>query len=442
MHRRLVRLTVVVIAASVGLFTMAFWVLLRSWMHHDADVLLASRARSAAALVAVDAGRLVVEETPGDEAVEPEMWLFDLRSSPVVRPPGGRSLDAAAATLAASGPGTRVVSGVELRSLPVGDGARRIGVVVVALGLAPYVHSERLAVGAAVALDLVIVAGAVVLVHRLVGSALRPVADMTTRAREWAVHDLDQRFGLGPPRDEITGLAVTLDSLFARLAASLRHETLLTAQIAHELKAPLARLRAVAEASARYDTRPRQLRTALHQVIGEVDQLAGVVETLLKAHNGSATTGRVDLTEAAARVTRAATTAHPRVQVHVHGVAQPALCDPDLAERILAPIVDNALRYARSAITVQIGAASPGHDEASTVRVLVQDDGPGFRPDEVDAVFDPGYRGAAATGDGAGLGLPLARRLARLVGGDVLVVPERHGQVAVILPALPGMWRA
>ncbi|CAO5165154.1 histidine kinase [Frankia sp. AiPs1] len=438
MRRRLVRLTIAVVAISVTLLTVAFWLLLHGWLRHDADALLASHARSAAALVAVDSGHLVLEETPGDEAIEPGMWLFDLESSSVVRPPAARSLDSAAAALASSGPATRMVGQVELRSSPVLDGSRHVGTVVVALSLAPYAHSERLAVGAAVALDVVILAGAAILVRRVVGSALHPVAEMTARARDWGAHDPDQRFGLGPPRDEITGLAATLDGLLTRLAASLRHETLLTSQIAHELKAPLARMRASAEASARYDARPELLRATLEGVIGEVDQINRIAETLLKAHGGTATTGHTDLTEVATRLAGSANAAFPRIRTSAHGVVRPALCDPDLAERILAPIVDNALRYARSTVALHIDEVGPATGRANAARVTVTDDGPGFAPNEVDAVFEPGYRGVTGvTGDGSGLGLPLARRLARLAGGDVLVVPAPRSRVIVTFPVLP-----
>ncbi len=437
MRRRLTLVTVVAIGVAVALLTATFWLLLRGWLRHDADVLLASHARSAAALVAVDAGRLVLEETPGDEAIEPNMWLFDPGASPVVRPPVDRSLDTAAAALASSGPATRVIGQVELRSLPVQDGSRHVGTVVVALSLAPYVHSERLAVGAAIVLDVVILIGAAVLVRRVVGSALRPVAEMTARARDWGAHDPDQRFGLGPPHDEITGLAATLDGLLTRLAASLRHEALVTSQIAHELKTPLARMRTGAEASARYDTLAESLRAALEGVLTEVDQLTGVIETLLKAPGGTATMEGADLTEVAARLRRTATAEHPRVRMSLHGAARPALCEPALAERILAPVVDNALRHARSAVTLRIDQAEPAAARTDATRVTITDDGTGFTPDEVDAVFEPGYRGAASTGDGAGLGLPLARRLARLAGGDILVLPGPGGRVVVTLPVLP-----
>jgi signal transduction histidine kinase len=443
MRRRLVRLTVVVLAATLMLFTTAFWLLLRGSLRHDSDALAASRARAAAALVALDSGRLVIEETPGDEAIEPGMWLYDARRALVARPPGDRGLDAAAAALAAAGPGRRTVGQAELCALAVQDGTHRLGTVVVALSLAPYTRSERLAVGAAGILDVVVLAGSAALARRLVGSALRPVAAMTAQARDWGAHDPDRRFGLGPPRDEITGLASTLDGLLTRIGASLRHETLVTAQIAHELKAPLARMRASAEAAIRYDRQAEPLREALALVVRDVDALTGVVETLMRAHCGTNPTGRVDLAALAGRVAHAAAPVQPLVRVTLVGGAGPAclaLCDPDLAERVLAPVVDNALRHARSAVTVELGVTGPqaggGRD---AVRLAVRDDGPGFAADEVAAVFEPGYRGAGATGEGAGLGLTLARRLARLAGGDVVAVPADGGHVVVTLPASPDL---
>ena len=70
---------------------------------------------------------------------------------------------------------------------------------------------------------------------------------MTSRAEDWGAHDLDRRFDLGPPRDELTGLAATLDGLLDRIAASRRHEQRFASEMAHELRTPIAGMRGRAE---------------------------------------------------------------------------------------------------------------------------------------------------------------------------------------------------
>ena len=104
----------------------------------------------------------------------------------------------------------------------------------------------------------------------------------------------------------------------------------------------------------------------------------------------------------------------PRLKVDV---------DAKTAERIITPLLENACRYAynRAAVRVQRGSEA--------AEFLVTDDGPGLAAGETEAIFEPGYRGEAGAedGDGAGLGLALARRLARAVGGDVEAISNGAG---------------
>jgi signal transduction histidine kinase len=96
--------------------------------------------------------------------------------------------------------------------------------------------------------------------------------------------------------------------------------------------------------------------------------------------------------------------------------------DPEVLERIVAPLVDNAARHARSRVVLSANA------DAGRVWVSVADDGPGVPADARDEIFAPGVRAVSGDGHrGAGLGLPLARRLARAVGGDVTLAPEHGG---------------
>ena len=89
--------------------------------------------------------------------------------------------------------------------------------------------------------------------------------------------------------------------------------------------------------------------------------------------------------------------------------------DRDAAERVLAPVLENACRYARSRATVEVSTVD-GH-----VEFVVSDDGPGVAREECELVFEPGRRGSASPTDSgrAGLGLALSRRLALALDGDV-----------------------
>ena len=90
---------------------------------------------------------------------------------------------------------------------------------------------------------------------------------MTRQAADWSEHDLDRRFALGPARDELTQLASTLDGLLERLAASLRHEQRLSAEISHELRTPLASIVAEAQYALRHGRQTDESRATLEHIL-------------------------------------------------------------------------------------------------------------------------------------------------------------------------------
>jgi signal transduction histidine kinase len=106
--------------------------------------------------------------------------------------------------------------------------------------------------------------------------------------------------------------------------------------------------------------------------------------------------------------------------------------DLELACRILQPVVDNACRYGRSTVTV---AAERDRHE---VRFMICDDGAGVPAAECERIFQPGIRGGSGAAEpaGAGLGLPLARRLAESIGGTITAAPGPGGRFVVRLPAV------
>ncbi|MEA2387387.1 MAG: two-component system, OmpR family, sensor kinase, partial [Thermoleophilaceae bacterium] len=228
-------------ATAVGLaaVTIAFNLVLADRLDHDADGVLRTRAQAQIANLAVAGGAVRVRESADDTALE-RVWVFSGHRA-VERPLASRPVQARAEALIAA-PRSRFsdIGDTRLLAQPVhGPAGPRAGTVVAAVSLVPYEHTAHLALVASLILDAVLLVLVVAFAQASVGRALRPVAEMTAQAADWSEHDLDRRFALGPPRDELTSLAATLDGLLGRLSASLRHEQRFSAEVAHELRTPL-----------------------------------------------------------------------------------------------------------------------------------------------------------------------------------------------------------
>jgi signal transduction histidine kinase len=273
-------------------------------------------------------------------------------------------------------------------------------------------------------------------VFLLLRSALRPVARMTQQAASWSEHDLDRRFDLGEPHDELTQLGATLDGLLDRLAASLRHERRFSAEVSHELRTPLARLIGEAELALRRERTSEEYRAALELVLSSGQQVARIVDALVAAarHEAETTPGTADAyTVLSTTTTSLEGLVHDR---HLTLVAEAPTSpvrlgiDADLAERVLHPVVENACRYGKSRVRITLAR------QGGRVTFAVEDDGPGITADERDTIFNPGARGQAGQSfPGAGLGLALARRLARSAAGEVSV--DSNGAGARFFVSLP-----
>jgi len=223
--------------------------------------------------------------------------------------------------------------------------------------------------------------------------------------------------------------------LLERIAESLRHEQRFTAEISHELRTPLARVKGETELMLSRPRRPEQQREALEEIARSVDEMTRTVDTLVAAarHEAGLAHATSDLRDAVQAAASTAPTAGHKISVTVPRESVRVAAELDLLTRMLQPLVDNACRYGRSVVDIELT------QKAGSACVDVRDDGPGVREDEVELVFEPGRRGhAASVGDGAGLGLALARRLARSVGGDVSAEPRSSGgHVSIHLPVHP-----
>jgi two-component system, OmpR family, sensor kinase len=431
---------VVAFAALLGGFNLV----LANRLSHDANEVLRARAAAELSSLKTQNGKIVVSEAPDQAAIESDAWVFS--GYRVLERPRAKPQVTRAAAALAGGPRRRLdlpSQDVRLYAVPVVSGGKRLGTVVSAISLVPYEHTQHVALVASlitVGVLLVIVA---LLARWIVALALRPVARMTAQAADWSEHDLDRRFALGEPHDELTRLAATLDSLLARVASSLRHEQRFTSEISHELRTPLAKVRAEAELALRHKRDDESYRKALRRVLGGADQMARIIDTLLAVAREEAgeRRGTADAVEAATRAVESCTeVARSRgvdVEIEVLHPDYPrrVATDSDLVERILVPVIENACRYGNSRVIVTCASQN------GTVTYTVTDDGPGVPSAERERIFEPGVRGESDGGDdgfdGAGLGLSLARRLARAARGDVEAYPdEKGGRFTIVLPSV------
>jgi signal transduction histidine kinase len=379
----------------------------------QADSVLRTRAEAVAATIEIAPDGTVREREPAnDAALDTGIWIFAGRK-PVEYPTANDALQRRAADLADSGERftqTDPPRPVRFYALPVRTHGRQAATVVAALELYPYQRIGEIAAAASAALGLLLV-GAMYLVTRVsVSRALQPVEVMTEQAAQWSASDTERRFGSAGRPQELERLALHLDELLGRLSAVLRYEQQLTAELSHELRTPLARIIGEAELAARPGRDPDELRTALAAITAGAEQMQHVIETLVTtARAGFGDAGRCD----AAAVAReaAANLAGRQVGITVDAPEPvPVGVSAGVLQRILAPLLDNALRHAAHEVCVTVRA------EQDRVLVTVRDDGAGVAPDLADRLFEPGASGRP---EGAGLGLALSRRLTRAAGGDV-----------------------
>jgi two-component system, OmpR family, sensor kinase len=435
---RLLTIVMAALAVALAAATVGFNVLFARTTFRDANSLLRTRAASELALVSTAGGRLHFVGGRGNAVGDSPTWLFAGGRLVEGRTTNGRAF-AAARSMLDSPKHFRNVHDADLRlyAVPgVAHGAR-VGTLVTAISIAPYEETQRIAFVASLLLASVLLVVVGFAVYFLLKSALGPVVRMTEQASTWSEQDLERRFRLGEPHDELTQLAATLDGLLDRLATSLRHERRFSAELSHELRTPLAKIVAEAELALRRDREPAQYRAALDVVLRNAQQVTRIIEALLAAARQEAAPTR-ETADAWAVVEGALDAVAPiAIDRGVRLTAQPPESplrvgvDGDLAERVLQPVIENACRYGRSRVQITV------QRNGSTISYLVSDDGPGIAAGERDAIFEPGTRGQAANGagEGFGLGLALARRLARSAAGEVTAEPNGGGYFIVTLPA-------
>jgi signal transduction histidine kinase len=275
-----------------------------------------------------------------------------------------------------------------------------------------------------------------ILTWLLAGFALRPVERLRVQAS--AVSGTDRRLTVPLTGDEVQRLAVTLNEMLTRLDEASRTRRRFVADASHELRSPVASLRSIVDVTraAGADLRPDVLED-LSTEIGRLEALIDDLLWLARSDEGDApepVREEVDLDQL---VRQEAAAVRRRRPIGVDTTAtRPAriLGDPNALARLVRNLIDNAAHHAQ-----RIWLRSEAADGWATVGV--DDDGPGIPAQEREQVFERFVRldPARAGGSGGyGLGLAVAREIARAHGGDVTVVESRRGgaSLEVRLPAL------
>ena len=420
-------------AITAGVMTLAaagLVMVLDASTSRDADAVLAHRADSVAARVD-DASVGAVRVPSG--VLDPGEGVYDAAGSPIEVSLAAADRDAAdelAAVVARSGGvrtediGERVRLRAEAFDSPAGDR----WIVVVSQDVAPYETTERYALLATVALGLLAVAVAGLVADRVTRRALAPVRRMSEQAAEWSEQDLTRRFRLGRPVDEIAALGRTLDQLLDRVAAVIRNEQRLTEELAHELRTPLTVIQGAADLALLRGISDPLLARDLEQIGDSARQLASALTALLDlARDRADLAGDTCTVDELVTSVRDLVPAHLRLVVDADAARTVRLAAPvGLAVRALAPGVENAGRHARTEVRLRL------ETDDDLARLAVVDDGEGLGSHTPVDPFAAGASGAARTG----LGLSIARRVARSLGGEVELTdgPDGGATFLLVLP--------
>lgn len=260
--------------------------------------------------------------------------------------------------------------------------------------------------------------------------SLRPVDEMTKAARRVGAEDLAARLPVPDTNDEISRLAEAWNEMLGRLEESFTRMQRFTADAAHELRTPLAALRTAAQLSLRRARTSEEYRQALEQVVEISDRMQSLAETLLAIARGRGPkvgAGKTT-TDIAVLVNELAGELQPlmddkglAVTLNLKQVF--AEVDPDSIRRILAILLDNALKYTAKGGGITIGTRDLGTD----VEVTVSDTGVGIPAEDLPHIFDRFYRVDASrdrqTG-GFGLGLSIALEAALAHRGNLTATSE------------------
>ena len=294
---------------------------------------------------------------------------------------------------------------------------------------------DELLIAGPVALLLASVVG-----YALAGLGLRPMESMRRRAAAISAERPGERLPVPATGDELERLAKTLNEMLERLESALERERAFVADAGHELRTPLALLRAELELALRHAESPAELEEAVRLSVVEVDRLSQLAEALLliaRSERGGLPLQLEQLDTRAiaesvvnrfawrAQEAGRSLTVEPSPAVYVRA-------DRLRLEQALGNLVDNALRHGAGDVRLLAKLSVSG------VELHVLDHGQGFPAEFLDHAFDRFARSSQARAEsGSGLGLAIVQVIAQAHGGDARAANLEPGGADVWLELPP-----
>jgi signal transduction histidine kinase len=250
------------------------------------------------------------------------------------------------------------------------------------------------------------------------GRVLRPVKKITETARRASEQHLGERLNLDGARDELKELADTFDDMLERLDAAFAAQRRFVANASHELRTPLTVMRTAIDVTlAKPSPTAAQLTDTAARVRRSVDKAEAMIEALLTlavSEQGRRSTEFADLATLAEDALDDAAPQLERLGLSVESKLDPAgvAGDPQLLERMIGNLVDNAVRHNEPDGWLRLRTGTVTGTGAAYLEIA--NGGPVVPPDELPGLFEPFRRLKARTGaeDGVGLGLSIIRSVA------------------------------
>ena len=272
----------------------------------------------------------------------------------------------------------------------------------------------------------------------LAGAALRPVERMRREAAAISASEPERRLPVPPTGDELARLATTLNAMLGRLQEAIGRERRFVDDASHELRTPLGIVKAELDLTLSRARTPEELEAALRRASADTNRLARLAEDLLvlsRAEGGRLPVHRVDVS--LGKIVEEACDAHRReaegagVRLSLAAPATTVRLDPARLRQAVENLLDNAIRHTPRGGEIVVTALR----EDGSVRLSVEDSGPGFPEDFLERAFEPFTRadGAGGRREGAGLGLAIVRAVALAHGGTAKCENRPGGGARVTL---------